>query len=191
MSVGIVAEKDYLFGDLKEPAAIFQREIGRNAWITDHLRKGQQEGEYLVTSEFSYRAKYCAADGLLLAGDAFAFLDPVFSSGVFLALKSGELAADAIDAALEANDVSAGRFAEYGDLLCAAIENMRRLVYAFYDTNFSFGRMLKQYPEMRGRLTDCLIGDLMEDKYGELFSAISEFAQVPEPLAHGRVPVAA
>ncbi len=87
-----------------------------------------------------------------------------------MALKSGELAADAIDAALEANDVSAGRFAEYGDLLCAAIENMRRLVYAFYDTNFSFGRMLKQYPEMRGRLTDCLIGDLMEDKYGELFS---------------------
>lgn len=191
VSVGVVAEKDYLFGETKDLAAVFEREIGRNAWIKDHLSAGTQFGEYFVTSEFSYRARYCAADGLLLAGDAFAFLDPVFSSGVFLALKSGELAADAIDAALAAGDVSAGRFAEYGEQLCAAIENMRRLVYAFYDTNFSFGRMLKRYPELRGRLTDCLIGDLMEEKYGELFEAISEFAVVPAPLPHGRVPVAA
>lgn len=191
VSVGIVAEKDYLFSETKDPASIMAREIERNAWIKDHLSVGEQTGEYWVTSEFSYRSKYCADDGLLLAGDAFAFLDPVFSSGVFLALKSGELAANAIDAALTAGDVSAARFAEYGDQLCLAIENMRRLVYAFYDTNFSFGRMLKSYPQLRGRLTDCLIGDLMEEKYGELFEAIGEFAQVPEPLPHGRVPVAA
>ena len=38
------------------------------------------------------------------------------------------------------------RFAEYGETLCLAIENMRQLVYAFYDTNFCFGRMLKAYP---------------------------------------------
>ena len=68
------------------------------------------------------------------------------------------------------------RFAEYGEKLCAAIENMRRLVYAFYDTNFSFGRMLKHYPQLRGQLTDCLIGDLMDEKYGELFQAVAQFA---------------
>jgi hypothetical protein len=71
------------------------------------------------------------------------------------------------------------------------MENMRRLVYAFYDTGFSFGRMLKQYPDLRGRLTDCLIGDLFEEKYQELFDAISEFAALPAPLTHGRAPVAA
>jgi flavin-dependent dehydrogenase len=191
VSVGLVAEKDYLFSEDKDLASVFRREIGRNAWIQDHLSTGTQFGEYFVTSEFSYRARYCATDGLLLAGDAFAFLDPVFSSGVFLALKSGELAADAIEAALSADDVSARRFAEYGEQLCAAIENMRRLVYAFYDTNFSFGRMLKSYPQMRGHLTDCLIGDLMEEKFGELFKAVSEFAPLPAPLPHGRVPVAA
>ncbi|HEV7404479.1 MAG TPA: NAD(P)/FAD-dependent oxidoreductase [Chthoniobacteraceae bacterium] len=191
VSVGVVAEKDYLFREDKDLASVFRREIGRNKWIEDHLNAGTQFGDYFVTSEFSYRARYCAADGLLLAGDAFAFLDPVFSSGVFLALKSGELAADAIDVALSAGDVSAGRFADYGEQLCAAIENMRRLVYAFYDTNFSFGRMLKSYPQLRGRLTDCLIGDLMEEKYGELFKAVGEFAPLPAPLPHGRVPVAA
>ena len=188
ISVGIVAEKDYLFSESKEPAEIMRREIGRNAWIQDHLSVGEQFGEYWVTSEFSYRSKYCAADGMLLAGDAFAFLDPVFSSGVFLALKSGELAADAVDAALAAGDTGAERFADYGEELCRGIENMRKLVYAFYDTNFSFGRMLKSFPEQRGRLTDSLIGDLFKPDFTALHAAIREFAELPPEIAHGRAP---
>ncbi len=185
VSVGIVAEKDYLFSDSKDPARILDREIGRNAWIKDHLSVGEQFGPYWVTSEFSYRSKFCAADGLLLAGDAFAFLDPVFSSGVFLALKSGEMAADAVDAALTSGDTGGAQFADYGNHLCDAIESMRTLVYAFYDVNFSFGKMLKRHPQHRGRLTDCLIGDLMGDFSG-LFSAVGELAQTPLPLPHGR-----
>jgi flavin-dependent dehydrogenase len=188
VSVGIVAEKDYLFSESKDPAAIMAREIGRNVWIADHLSIGEQFGEYWVTSEFSYRSKYCAADGLVLAGDAFAFLDPVFSSGVFLALKSGELAADAVDAALTAGDVSAARFAGYGETLCRGIENMRKLVYAFYDENFSFGKMIKAYPQQRGRLTDSLIGDLFELDFADLHAAMAEFAEIPAPLPHGRAP---
>ncbi|MHA3770980.1 NAD(P)/FAD-dependent oxidoreductase [Verrucomicrobiota bacterium sgz303538] len=191
VSVGIVADKEYLFSESKDLKEIFTREIERNVWIKDHVSVGQQFGEHFVTSEFSYRSKFCASEGLLLAGDAFAFLDPVFSSGVFLALKSGELAADAVDQALTEGDLSAARFADYGDQLCAAMENMRKLVYAFYDANFSFGRVIKAYPQLRGHLTDCLIGDLFEDKYRELFSAIGEFAQLPTPLPHGRVPVEA
>jgi flavin-dependent dehydrogenase len=123
-----------------------------------------------------------------LAGDAFAFLDPVFSSGVFLALKSGEMAADAVDAALNADTVSGSFFGEYGERLCQSIENMRSLVYAFYDPNFSFADMLRKYPEMRGKLTDCLIGDVDGKDYSDLFKCISEFAQIPEPLSHGRAP---
>jgi flavin-dependent dehydrogenase len=191
VSVGIVADKDYLFSDSKDPAAIMAREIERNMWIKDHLSQGEQIGEYFVTSEFSYRARYCATDGLVLAGDAFAFLDPVFSSGVLLALKSGEMAADTIHAALEDGDHSTQRFAEYGEQLCLGIENMRKLVYAFYDKNFSFGRMLKAYPEHRSRLTDSLIGDLFQDNFTELYTAMSEFAELPEPLPHGRAPVPA
>ncbi|HSI12757.1 MAG TPA: NAD(P)/FAD-dependent oxidoreductase [Chthoniobacter sp.] len=191
VSVGIVAEKDYLFSDSKDPAEIMRREIQRNVWIKDHLSMGEQFGEYWVTSEFSYRSKYCAADGLLLAGDAFAFLDPVFSSGVYLALKSGELAADAVDAALTAGDTSGARFAEYGEILCRGIENMRKLVYAFYDPNFSFGRMLKAYPQHRGLLTDSLIGHLFDPDFTELYASMQEFVQLPAELPHGRAPVGA
>src|SRR4029077_15153445 len=182
----VVAEKNYLYKDTHDLETIFQSAVQQNHWIKEHLAVGQQTGPYRVTGEYSYRSKYCAADGLVLAGDAFAFLDPVFSSGVFLALKSGELAADAIDAALTAGDVSGARFAEYGATLCRGIENMRKLVYAFYDTNFSFGRVIKAYPHLRGRLTDSLIGDLFEKDFEELFNAIAEFAELPADLQHGR-----
>ena len=185
ISVGVVAEKDYLFSDSKDPAQIMAREIERNVWIKEHLEGGEQFGEYWVTAEFSYRAKHPAADGLVLAGDAFAFLDPVFSSGVFLALKSGELVADAVDSALTAGDTSAGQFANYGTTLCRGIENMRKLVYAFYDEDFSFGKLIKARPEQRGRLTDCLIGDLFEVDFTELHSAMRDFAELPPELPYG------
>ena len=74
----------------------------------------------------------------------------------------------------------------YGDELCNGIEAMRKLVYAFYDTSFSFGRVLKKHPELKGDLTDCLIGNLSKD-FGPLFDAVSEFADVPKPLPYGKV----
>jgi flavin-dependent dehydrogenase len=184
VSVGAVAEKDYLYRDTRDPAAIFHREVGNNIWIERHLAAGRQTGPYRVTGEYSYRSRYCAADGLVLTGDAFAFLDPVFSSGVFLALRSGELAADSVDAALAAGDCSAARFTDYGAQLCQGIEAMRRLVYTFYDHEFSFRRFVECYPHLHGDLTDCLIGNLFRD-FNPLFEAVAQFAAIPQPLAHG------
>ncbi|MBX5496477.1 MAG: tryptophan 7-halogenase [Bryobacteraceae bacterium] len=190
VSVGIVAEKDYLFQGTKDLAEIFHREVKKNRWIEEHLAVGEQFGPYRVTGEYSYRSRHCAADGLVLVGDAFAFLDPVFSSGVFLALRSGELAADAIDAALTDGDYSAARFVEYGKTVCQGIEAMRRLVYAFYDHAFSFRTFVRTYPNLIGDMTDCLIGNLFID-FDPLFKAVADFAKVPQPLTHGAPLIAA
>jgi len=185
VSVGIVAERDYLFTDTRDPAEIMAREIKNNAWIKDHLSVGEQFGEYWVTGEYSYRSKYCAGDGVVLAGDAFGFLDPVFSSGVFLALKSGEMVADEVDAALTAGDLSGQRFEKYGQELCGHIETMRKIVYAFYDENFSFGKVIKNYPEVQGAITDCLIGDV-STPFDEMFRRMGEFATLPPEVPEGR-----
>lgn len=185
VSVGVVAEKDYLYQDTRDLGEIFEREVKKNAWIEDHLATGKRSDEYRVTGEFSYRSEYCAADGLILTGDAFAFLDPVFSSGVFLALRGGELAGDAADAALTSGDYTAGQFAGYGAELCQGIEAMRKLVYAFYDHNFNFGELISAHPDVRPALTDCLIGHLSRD-FEPLFAGIAEFAKVPAELSHGR-----
>jgi hypothetical protein len=96
-----------------------------------------------------------------------------------------------VDAALSAGDTSASRFAEYGERLCLGLENMRKLVYAFYDENFSFGKMIKAFPEQRGRLTDSLIGDLFDLDFTDLHAAMRAFAELPQPLAHGRAPASA
>lgn len=187
VSSGIVAERDYLFRDTQDPRAIFEREIRNNPWIEEHLSCGKQFGEYWVTGEYSYRGEHCAADGLVLVGDAFAFLDPVFSSGVFLALKTGELAADAVDAALaRPGPVTADAFNEYGERVCGAIETMRKIVYAFYDPKFSFADLIRARGDQRGPLTDCLIGKIDGPDYAPLFDAMSRFAALPAPLAHGR-----
>jgi flavin-dependent dehydrogenase len=185
VSVGVVAEKDYLYNGTKDLATIFHREVEKNAWLKEHLAAGEQFGPYRVTGEYSYRSKHCAADGLILAGDAFAFLDPVFSSGVFLALRSGEMAADAADGALTSGDFSAAQFAGYGAELCKGIESMRKLVYAFYDQAFSFKKFVSEYPDLKGDMTDCLIGNLLRD-FNPLFSAVAKFAKVPQPLPHGQ-----
>lgn len=186
VSVGIVAERDYLYRGERDPDAIFARELENNLWIKEHVAAGRKMRPCYVTSDYTYRSRHCARDGLVLVGDAFNFLDPVFSSGVFLALKSGELAADAVHGALAAGDVSAERFTEYGDVLCRGIESMRRLVYAFYDEAFHFSEFFRKYPQMKSDVTDCLIGHLMTRDYNELFRAVTEFAALPEPLSYGR-----
>ncbi|MGZ8939385.1 MAG: NAD(P)/FAD-dependent oxidoreductase [Limisphaerales bacterium] len=185
VSVGVVAEGKYLTREgLKDPAEIFRREVTQNKWIEEYLAPGRQTGEHFITGEYSYHSKFCAAEGLLLAGDAFCFLDPVFSSGVMLALKSGVMAGDAVHEAIVAQDFSPARFSDYGRQLREGIENMRKLVYAFYDQNFSFRDLTNKYPDLAGDITDCLSGDVNKD-FTRLFTAVAEFAPVPEPLPYG------
>ncbi|MDB4521389.1 tryptophan 7-halogenase, partial [Akkermansiaceae bacterium] len=187
VSTGIVAERDYLYRDGRDLAEIYEREIKENKWVEEHLSEGEQFGEYWVTGEYSYRAENCATDGLILIGDAFAFLDPVFSSGVYLALTTGSLGADAVEKALADGDTGSQQFSDYGERVCQGIEWMRKLVYAFYDEDFSFKDVVTKYAEVRRDLTDCLIGDLIDKDYTELFDRVSEFAELPNELPHGKV----
>ena len=185
VSVGVVAEKDYLFNGTRDLESIFNREVENNLWIKDHLSTGERVEDFRVTSEFSYRSKYCAEDKLLLVGDAFAFLDPVFSSGLFLALYSGVLAGDSVVEAFKKRDLSAAQFSDYSKDFRKGIESMRSLVYAFYNPDFNFGKFIKKYPHLHGDLTDCLIGNLYRD-FDELFNAMNDFGDMPEALTYGK-----
>ena len=101
-----------------------------------------------------------------------------------LALKSGVMAGDAVHEALMASDFSPARFKDYAAMLREGIENMRKLVYAFYDENFSFRTLTDKYPDLAGDVTDCLSGDVNKD-FSRLFAAVAEFAEVPDALPYG------
>ena len=190
VSVGVVAEGKYLTrGGVREHKAIFDREVNENLWIKDHLSVGEQVGPYYITSEYSYHSQHCGSEGLLLVGDAFAFLDPVFSSGLMLALKSGVLAGDAVHEALVANDFSPARFSDYATYMRQGVENMRKLVYAFYSPEFSFKQVIDKYPEAADEITDCLSGDVNKD-FTPLWDKIREFVPLPDELPLGQPLVA-
>jgi len=164
VSVGVVGEASYFYRDTKDPEAIFRREADASIWIHDHIRHGTQVEPVRVTGEFSYSSDRIAGDGFCLAGDAFAFLDPLFSSGVFLALKSGEMVADAIHAGLEAGEpITAAHFEAYRKRQLHAVTAFRHLVLAFYDVTFSFREFLAAYPHLHPLVVDTLVGNVFTD----------------------------
>ena len=175
VSVGVVAEHDYLYRETRDPETIFRREAESCHWIRDHLAPGTCLGPMRVTGEFSYRATQTAGDGFCLVGDAFSFLDPVFSSGVFLALKSGELAADAIHAGLDEGAITASAFDGYTRDVHHALDNFRQLVMAFYDRTFSFGEFIGAHPDLQPQLVDALVGNVFKD-LRPLFDALASFS---------------
>jgi hypothetical protein len=89
-----------------------------------------------------------------------------------------------VHAALVAGDVAPERFADYASTLRQSIENMRKLVYAFYNPNFSFKQVIDKYPDAAGEITDCLSGDVGKD-FSALWRKISEFVPLPDELPVG------
>ena len=106
-----------------------------------------------------------------------------------LALKSGVLAGDAVHEALVANDFSPARFSDYATYMRQGVENMRKLVYAFYSPEFSFKQVIDKYPEAADEITDCLSGDVNKD-FTSLWDKIREFVPLPDELPLGQPLVA-
>src|SRR5262245_14179701 len=158
-SCGVVAPFDYLFKGRGTHEQTYKEEVERCPAVAQRLASAEQVTGYFATKDYSYRATKVAGDGWVLVGDAFGFLDPLYSSGVLLALKSGELAADAIAEGLKKNDVSSAQLGKWGPMFNEGVDRMRRLVCEYY-AGFSFGQFVKRYPELSGTVTDLLIGDL-------------------------------
>jgi flavin-dependent dehydrogenase len=182
-SVGVVGDLDRLMGDKsRTPEQKLDDEIAKCPGLADRMPGSTRVGEVHVCSDFSYRASRCAGEGWILVGDAFGFLDPMYSSGVFLALKSGEMAADAINEAFERNDFSGAQLGKWGDELAGGMSVVRKLVYAFYTKDFSFGRFVKNFPEHKDEIVSILVGDVFRPEVDEVFKPMSTMAPIPQSI---------
>src|SRR5688572_29392137 len=184
-SVGVVGDLDRLVNKLNSPEQTLEEEIANCPGLADRMPGSERVSPVHVLSDFSYRATRCAGEGWVLVGDAFGFLDPMYSSGVFLALKSGEMAADTINEAFDRNDFSAVQLSKWGDGLSDGMTVVRKLVYAFYTRDFSFGKFVKMYPEHKDNVVSVLVGDVFRPEVAEVFKPMSTMAPIPEsiPLA--------
>ena len=180
VSVGAVGDIDYLFADRSLDAqAIFERELEKCEPMQERLANAKQVLPMKVTKDFSYRAKLIAGDGWVLVGDAYGFLDPVYSSGGFLALKSGEMAADAILDAFASDDLSGDKLGHFQDEFLGGMESIRKLVYAFYDKEFSFGKFLMANPDCQQGIVDILSGDVYTKEVTPIFEPMGEMCELP------------
>ncbi len=184
-SIGVVGELDYLLQNRRDADGklnaqkIFNEELAKCAPLQQRLEGAKQLLPIQTTKDFSYRASRIAGNNWVLVGDAFGFLDPVYSTGLFLALKSGEMAADVIIEAFDKNDFSEAQLGSFGPAFVKGMEAFRKLVYAFYTKEFSFARFLSEYPEHQGGIVDILSGDVFRKDVTHIFPAMAEMCPFP------------
>jgi len=181
LSVGVVAPQEYLFKNRasKDYETIYFEEVARCPGLQPRIKDATRCAPFRAAKEYSYRSRDVAGDGWVLVGDAYGFLDPLYSSGVLLALRSGAMAADAVCAGLAKGDTSAAQLGAWGPAFNEGMDRMRRLVCEFYD-GFNFGRFVKKHPDLKGHLTDLLIGDLFTNKVDDVVAPMDEFRRERE-----------
>jgi len=175
LSVGVVAPYDYLFTGrgTKDLEKIYFEEVEKCPGVKPRIASAERAGPFRVAKEYSYRSRQVAGDGWVLVGDAFGFLDPLYSSGVLLALTSGACAADAIAEGLSKGDTSADQLGAWGPDFIAGMDRMRRLVCEFYD-GLNFGQFVRKHSDRKGLITDVLIGDLFKEDIDALWPLLDD-----------------
>ncbi len=168
-SIGCVGDNDYLLKGRGTPADVFEQELADCPGLQSRLAGAKRIGEIAVAKEFSYTTRRHAGDGWVLVGDAFGFIDPVYSSGVYFALEMGVRAGEAVAEALSADQLTADRLGAWADDFKAGSARVRQLVHAFYEKDFSIGRFMKEHPEHRGNVTDLLIGRVFHPDAERMF----------------------
>ncbi len=135
-SIGIVLDTGNFRKAKQDPEKFFEEAIAEQPAIAQATLNASRVTPVYTAADFSYRNTKLAGDRWLLAGDAGGFIDPVFSSGVFLAVMSGEMSADALNGALDKPKRAPRLFAGYESRFNKAMDVYVRFVNAWYRKEF-------------------------------------------------------
>jgi flavin-dependent dehydrogenase len=119
-----------------DPEAFFESMVRRCRAVHDHLGGAERVTPIHRAANFAYTNAPIVGDRFLAIGDAIAFVDPVFSSGVFIAMRTGELAADAIRAAFADGRFTARRFAAYERAVWRGVAPFFKFIHKYYEPAF-------------------------------------------------------
>ncbi len=154
MSVGFVGDASAFRERRGSPRDLFLRRIAASPTVSARMTGAEMISEVTSTGNYSYSCDRSFGDGYLLVGDAFAFLDPVFSSGVLLAMTAGEMGAQVAERWLD--DPAHGRVA--AARMEREVRNaMARLSWLIYRINTPALRLLFMNPANRLRMRDGLV----------------------------------
>lgn len=174
ISVGVVCDQEHLFEDRSRSLEdIFNWQLERCPAVAKRIEGAERVAQYYTTKDYSYRSNRFAGPGWVLVGDAYGFLDPIYSSGLQLAFRSGMNAADAVAEGLRNNDLSEAQLGKWGPEFVKGMDRIRKLVYAFYE-GFNFGHFVRKYPQHKRHITDLLIGDVFKDVLDEVWEPLDD-----------------
>jgi flavin-dependent dehydrogenase len=160
-SVGVVAEGRRIREQGLAPEAVLDHAIDRCPAARRLMEGSERVSPVYATSDWTYNSRQIAGDGYLLVGDAAAFIDPVFSTGVWLAMSSAEMAADLLDEALRGGRRPPDRrLREYERRILKHIRSYRRMVDTFYGPAFP---RLCFFPETRIGVPEAVLNLLAGD----------------------------
>jgi flavin-dependent dehydrogenase len=135
-SIGVVCDTALYRQAKKSPEQFLEDSLAEQPFLARRMTRAHRVTPAYASADFSYRQSRLTGDRWLLAGDAAGFIDPVFSSGVFLALLAGEQCADILDIVLAHPGKAARLFAKYERLLRRVMKSYLRFVDAWYSTEF-------------------------------------------------------
>jgi flavin-dependent dehydrogenase len=186
VSVGVVGDAAHVLRPGRgTPEQIFGEEVADCPSIAQRIEGAERIAGLDVVKEYSYATETPAGNGWVCVGDAWGFIDPLYSSGVFFALKSGQLAADAVVEGLHKDDLSAAQLGKWAPAFKVGTNLVRKLVLAFYTGKFRVGQFMREYPQHQRNFTDILIGRIFYPEAGRIFDDLDPWlARMAEQGVH-------
>jgi len=135
-SVGAVCHARTVKQWTGEPEGLLDAMIARSRSVSENLAGAVRITPVHRVANFSYHNSPVVGDRFVAVGDAIAFVDPIFSGGVYIALRTGQLAAAAILEAFRAGDFSARRFAAYERRVGAGLAPLFKFIHKYYEPSF-------------------------------------------------------
>lgn len=133
VSVGIVMPSERFKTRTGSVDQLFEESVANSPQVSDLLENSKRTTEIRAIADYSYKTATFSGDGFCLVGDAACFLDPVFSTGVLMAMTSADLAAQTVDRSLKSKGRVDGRdFKEYTRIYRKGIARFTRFVHGFY-----------------------------------------------------------
>lgn len=181
-SVGVVIDGTAFVkaGELVED--FFARHVALNPVLAQRMAGAQRLGDFIREGNYSYVMDRFAGDGWVLVGDAARFVDPIFSSGVSVAMESAKRAARSIQTALDTANLRAASFTGYEETVRGGVEVWREFILLFYRLPPLFFDLLKK-PEARLPALQLLQGEVYDRRsvpiLEQMRRAIQEVADTP------------
>jgi FADH2 O2-dependent halogenase len=172
-SVGVVTQKKLFASANTDREKFFWDFVSSRPDLHDALKGCQRLRPFKPEGDYSYSMKQICGDRFVLIGDAARFVDPIFSSGVSVALNSARIACQDIIAAHKAGDFSKARFATYEDKLRRAVKYWYEFISIYYRLNVLFTAFV-QDPRYRIDVLKMLQGDVYDDEEPKALRAMRE-----------------